>query len=681
MSSEAQPKPGPWFQGFGVRVPFVFETKDVRKMDPATILKRTLKKVRGGDYGEHWESYVIKAAQDRFVQDKAAYHRFRTELKACGGHVRIAEWSKEVEGSMRSFNDDTQARQLVAFVKENAELFHDKDRVGYATFRHEEHQETWPLNSKGFSEWVGCRAYAALEMTPGDSTINTALNTLNGMAKYGGEEHEVHMRCARHEDGYIIDLCDEFWQAVYVHSKGWELMVSPPVKFIRSDTATPLPVPRAPIGATSLRHSPGGEGVEPCNKEDLPSGVIASGARQSLKPDDSTISEEDEGKRGVEKQPADASDPFKRLPRPDGPRNDMVSMHAVDGDAQGLEHLKSCINLPDEYWTMLITYMLECFRPETPYPVLELNGEQGSAKSTTHRIIRQLIDPNRIPLRAAPKELSDIFISAGNNHVVALENISVLSDKMQDALCTLATGGGFNTRQLYTNGTEFVIDVKRPVILNGITTVVTRSDLIDRTLHFDLPRIAEYRDSTSIDDFFEKHRPSIFAGLLDVFSKALAILPTVELDNPPRMVDFANLGEAVHAVFGREDSFSKLFNENRKQSLLFALESSPAMEDLLGIIRFRKQWEGTYKELLDHLSADGKDRGIRSPKGLANLIKRYAPAFRAQGVDVFFLGHSRNGNVVRLQERGAALDPHKVHPPEIPFHQGNRGDYDSERTA
>ena len=643
-------------------------------------LDAALKAVQDGDFGAHWEPRVIRAAQECFEEDKAAYHRFRAKLKVCSGHVRIAEWSKAVEGSLRSLNDDTHARQLVAYVRENAELFHDQDKVGYATFQQRDHRETWSLNSKGFSEWMGGRAFGDLEMTPGDSTISTALNTLNGLAKYGGVQYDVHMRCAKHGDGYIIDLCDERWQAVYVDATGWKVMESPPVKFIRPDNATALPVPasRMPFGATSLRHSPGGEVVEPYNKEDLAS-VVAGSPDPATEPDPVGVSSPNQETTRTHMNPT--SENKKAFGRSNGTPNvleerrhtetrsgsDQAPGSGDPGATSGLNALRDCINLPDEYWTMLITYMLECFRPETPYPVLELNGEQGSAKSTTHRIIRQLIDPSRIPLRAAPKELSDIFISAGNNHVVALENISVLSDKMQDALCTLATGGGFNTRQLYTNGTEFVIDVKRPVVLNGITTVVTRSDLIDRTLHFDLPRINEYRDSTIIDDFFELHRPSIFAGLLDVFSKTLAILPTVELDNPPRMVDFVRLGEAVHLALGVSDSFNEMFKANRRQSLLFSLESSPAMEDLLGIIRFRRKWEGTYKELLDHISADGKDRGIKSAKGMSNLLKRYAPAFRAQGVDVEFLGHGRNGNIVRIQAMEELTDVHNVHTHAFPF--------------
>ncbi|MFX7358995.1 hypothetical protein ABTJ04_19455, partial [Acinetobacter baumannii] len=68
-------------------------------------------------------------------------------------------------------------------------------------------------------------------------------------------------------------------------------------------------------------------------------------------------------------------------------------------------------------------------------------------------------------------------------------NLSSLTPEQQDALCTLSTGGGFASRQFYTNGEEHVLECKRPVMMNGIAVVAPRPDLIDRVIHIDLPRI------------------------------------------------------------------------------------------------------------------------------------------------------------------------------------------------
>ena len=100
-----------------------------------------------------------------------------------------------------------------------------------------------------------------------------------------------------------------------------------------------------------------------------------------------------------------------------------------------------------------------------------LYGPQGSAKSSAARGLRQLIDPSSTGLRVAATSREDLFVAAANSHLVAYENLSGLRDTVQDAFCTMLTGGSFATRQLHTNLTELAIYVKRPLLLNGIELI------------------------------------------------------------------------------------------------------------------------------------------------------------------------------------------------------------------
>src|SRR6185295_2533039 len=94
--------------------------------------------------------------------------------------------------------------------------------------------------------------------------------------------------------------------------------------------------------------------------------------------------------------------------------------------------------------------------PQGPYPVLVIYGEQGSAKSTQVRVLRSLADPNTAALRTTPRDERDVVIAAANGWLIALDNLRHLPDWLSDALCRLATGSGFATRELYSNSEETI---------------------------------------------------------------------------------------------------------------------------------------------------------------------------------------------------------------------------------
>jgi hypothetical protein len=116
----------------------------------------------------------------------------------------------------------------------------------------------------------------------------------------------------------------------------------------------------------------------------------------------------------------------------------------------------------DDDWALLLAWLVAALHPAGPYPVVVLHGEQGSAKSTLARLLRALVDPNSASLRSEPRDPRDMMIASTNGWVVNLDNLSRIPTWLSDCPCRLATGGGFATRELYTNDDEVLFDAQRP---------------------------------------------------------------------------------------------------------------------------------------------------------------------------------------------------------------------------
>jgi len=90
---------------------------------------------------------------------------------------------------------------------------------------------------------------------------------------------------------------------------------------------------------------------------------------------------------------------------------------------------------------------------------------------------------------------------------------------------------------LYTDDEEALIDYQRPVLLNGIDSVVTRGDLRDREVTIDHPVIpgVRRRSERELWERFDSVAPVIFGAVLDAYCGALRELPgpTTTTGPPP----------------------------------------------------------------------------------------------------------------------------------------------------
>ena len=155
--------------------------------------------------------------------------------------------------------------------------------------------------------------------------------------------------------------------------------------------------------------------------------------------------------------------------------------------------------------------------------------------------------------------------------------------------------------------------------------MITAQDLADRAICIELQTI-EYKEESEINEAWEQAKPFILGGLLDLFVKTLALMPTVKLVKPPRMADFTRLGEAMVLSLGHPaGTFDKLYKANRAESIGRSLEASPiatAVRDMVESHNGQSKivFTGTMKSLLDELEKYKTDSSAwpKSARGLGD---------------------------------------------------------------
>ena len=378
-----------------------------------------------------------------------------------------------------------------------------------------------------------------------------------------------------------------------------------------------------------------------------------------------------------------SEDDWKIIDEPPIPFRRAAGMLPLPEPVHGgsINELRPFLNIADDKdgdvnkdFVLAVSWELAALRDRGPYPVLALAGEHGSAKSTLTKVLRGLIDPNSAPLRALPREDRDLFIAANNAWVLAFDNVSKLYDWISDTLCRLATGGGFATRQLYSDQDEALFDATRPIILNGIEDIVERPDLADRSIFVKLENIAEDKRKPELAFWaeFERAHPRILGALLDGVVHGLRQLPDVRLDRTPRMADFAVWATACETAFWDTGAFATAYGENLDEAVATVIEADLVAAAVQTFMAARTQWSGTSSDLLGALKILVGEAQTKlkewppTPRSLSGKLRRAAATLRGVGIEITFVreGHARARTITLSQIEEGKDRPHRPHRPQ-----------------
>ncbi|CAJ1845407.1 hypothetical protein [Aeromonas veronii] len=301
-------------------------------------------------------------------------------------------------------------------------------------------------------------------------------------------------------------------------------------------------------------------------------------------------------------------------------------------DIKALLNLFNCNNNAQKLLLLAwLTYTIATPKAaQLPYPILVVKAPAGSGKSfMCNKIIRQLVDPCAVPSQAMPKNIKDIAISSQNNHVLIYDNLRFIRQELSDGLCVVATGGSLAGRKLYTDGEEFSMDMRCALVLNGIHTFVTESDLVSRCLNITLKPIPdEARCSESeLSAKLEEQLPSLIYTLHVLTAKTIATKGSAKVLYRSRMADFSLWVAGLEAVLGQEAGvLQEAYKQNVEQAKVAGVVDDSLFVSLSTFAqRYSKSnpWHGTPHELLSALEAQTSvGLGSDMPKSAAAMSRK-----------------------------------------------------------
>jgi|HubBroStandDraft_2_1064218.scaffolds.fasta_scaffold03246_6 hypothetical protein len=311
------------------------------------------------------------------------------------------------------------------------------------------------------------------------------------------------------------------------------------------------------------------------------------------------------------------------------------------------------INVGEDDRPLVLAALLSWLWPDIPHPVIYLKGEEGTAKSTAARILRSLVDPSPVEVRRQPGKDEDWEVTIAGQWAVVLDNLSTMADWLSDAICTAVTGTGDIKRKKYSDQELSVIWLRRCFLLTSIDALVSRGDLVDRSILFELEPISVIRDDHDIWDTWSKLKPLALGALLDLASRVLATAPHVTPPGRFRMADFARIATALDQVSGT-DAMAR-YRTKIADGIQATVDQDPFAAQIIALARRDGGWEGSAQLLFDNFvkprigRIGTSDAWPKSHVQVGIRLTRLQGIMRKSGVRVTKGTRTRHGVVWQLR--------------------------------
>lgn len=305
-----------------------------------------------------------------------------------------------------------------------------------------------------------------------------------------------------------------------------------------------------------------------------------------------------------------------------------------------LKLLRPHVNLKKDDFILFVCNICQYFIRESSHFATVISSAHGTGKTHLTKIIRELVDPSEFGVSLTPKSDDDLKVSLSNCYLATFDNTEVLKNSFSDILCAAITGSKDTKRQLFKDADLVILSLHNAIVLNGINIIPPKSDLLERSLVFELRPIPAEKRKTDAELWaaFKRDKPAILGAMFDTLAKAIALYPTIQRNRKLQRMADANFEMlAIAKALGiEEDEFQSILNTNRSKIEDFYAEINPLVNVVADFMHNKARYEGTAKELYVELSKTEVGRKTALPGSESILSRRLdeeRDALKAVGIE------------------------------------------------
>jgi hypothetical protein len=205
-------------------------------------------------------------------------------------------------------------------------------------------------------------------------------------------------------------------------------------------------------------------------------------------------------------------------------RNDVTRALPQFGASGDLRDLLKFVRIPERALPALLSCLVTSWLTHLPQPLVLIQGTAAAGKTTSMRFLLDLVDPTtKMPGATLTDDERTIRALSQLRRTFIFDNVSNVKNETSDVLAKITTGSELVQRALYENSTPDVIELRRPVFINGILEGFARSDLSSRSVVFELSSIpnGERRSHPELESQWENLKGGIFSALARLVSVVL----------------------------------------------------------------------------------------------------------------------------------------------------------------